>query len=171
MTEILEQEEKRGKRPVFLTVLCILSFISIGWTFIGNVLSIFRGPMGEEEMTDFKVEMTRSINEMRNSGAGLDWLEDFMRSIIDMVESTNANHTLSILSGLVIILVGFAGVFFMLKGKKLGFHFYIIYSILASVQIYLFVNPSMLSNLVVIVNLFISGIFVLLYGLNLKWMR
>lgn len=170
MSEILEQDERPEKRPVFLTVLGILSFINIGWSIISNLISLGRGPMGEDEMDEFRVQITKSINEVKSAG-GMDWLEDFMRSIISMVESTNASHTLNVLTGLLILLIGLFGVIFMFKGRRLGFHIYIIYSFLASVQIYLFVAPSLLSNTIVVVSLFISGIFVLLYGLNLKWMK
>lgn len=170
MSEVLEQEDRREKRPVFLTVLGILSFVNIGWSLISNLFSLFRGPMNEDEMELYKVQVTKSINEIKGTG-GMEWFEDLMRSTIDMVESTNAHHTMNVLSGMLILLIGLAGVVFMLKGRKIGFHVYIIYSFIASVQIYLFVAPSLLSNAIVIMGLLLSGIFVLLYGLNLKWMR
>lgn len=170
MSEVLEQEERREKRPVFLTVIGILSLINIGWALLTNFFSLIGGPMNEEELEEAKIEVTKSINQVRGT-EGMEWFEDFMRSIIDMIESTNANHTMNVLTGLLILLIGLVGVIFMLKGRKLGFHVYIIYSFLASVQIYLFVSPSLLSNMIVILSLFLSGIFVLLYGLNLKWMK
>lgn len=170
MSEVLEQEERRQKRPVFLTVIAILSLINIGWSLLNNIFSLIGGPMNAEELEEAKVEMTKSINQVRGT-EGMEWFEDFMRSIIEMIESTNANHTMNVLTGLLILLIGLVGVIFMLKGRKLGFHVYIIYSFLASVQIYLFVSPSLLSNTIVIMSLFLSGIFVLLYGLNLKWMK
>jgi hypothetical protein len=170
MNEILEQEQQQEKRPVFLTVLVILSFVYIGWSMLSHLLSLARGPMTEEQLEEAKVEMTKSINQMKGTD-GMEWIEDLMRSSIEMIESTNASHTLYILTGILILVIGIAGVLFMMRGRKLGFHVYIIYSFLASVQIYLFVAPSLLSNAMVIFGLFISGIFVLLYGLNLKWMK
>lgn len=170
MSEVLEQEERRQKRPVFLTVIAILSLIKIGWSLLVNFFSLIGGPMNEDELEQAKVEMTQSLNQVRGA-EGMEWFEDFIRSGIDMLESMNVNHTMNVLTGLLILLIGLVGVIFMLKGRKLGFHVYIIYSFLASVQIYLFVSPSLLSNMIVIFSLFLSGIFVLLYGLNLKWMK
>lgn len=175
MTENLEQNtfstsSGREKRPVLLTVLAILSFIYIGWSMLSHLLSLAKGPMNEEQLEQSKVEITKNINQARGS-EGMEWLEDLMRSAINMIESTNIHHTTYILTGILILVIGLAGVVFMMRGRKLGFHVYIIYSFLASVQIYLFVAPSILSNAMVIFGLFVSGIFVLLYGLNLKWMR
>ncbi|MBC9812888.1 hypothetical protein H9Y05_10440 [Crocinitomicaceae bacterium CZZ-1] len=170
MSEVLEQEERRQKRPVFLTVIGILSLINIGWSLLTNFFSLIGGPMNEEELEEAKIEMTKSINQVRGT-EGMEWFEDFMRSIIDMMESTNTHHTMNVLTGILILLIGLVGVIFMLKGRKLGFHIYIVYSFLAAVQIYLFIAPSLLSNMIVIISLFLSGIFVLLYGLNLKWMK
>lgn len=170
MSEILEQEERQEKRPVFLTVLAILSFVYIGWSMLSHLLSLARGPMDEEQLEQAKIEMTKSINQVRGT-EGMEWVENLLRSAIDMIESTNASHTAYILTGILILVIGVAGVVFMMRGRKLGFHIYIIYSFLASVQIYMFVAPSLLSNAMVIFGLFVSGIFVLLYGLNLKWMK
>lgn len=170
MSEILEQGEKQEKRPVFLTVLVILSFINIGWSILSNIFSLIGGPMNEEQLEQAKVEMTKSINQVKGN-EGMQWFEDFMRSAIEMIESTNANHTMNVLTGLLILAIGLTGIIFMMRGRKLGFHVYIIYSFFASVQVYLFVSPSLMSNAIVIFSLFLSGIFVLLYGLNLKWMK
>lgn len=173
MNEILENEHhepQKENRPTMLLVLVILSFLNIGWSLLSNIASLVSGPMNEEDLEASKVEMTKGLNEIRGQ-EGLGWLEEFIRGAMDMIEATNANHSLSVLSGIIILLIGVAGVFLMFTGRKLGFHTYIIYSFLAAVQVYLFVSPSLFSNTIVIFSLIISAIFILLYAQNLKWMK
>ncbi|MFM7682252.1 MAG: hypothetical protein ACKO7P_05860, partial [Bacteroidota bacterium] len=67
--------------------------------------------------------------------------------------------------------VGLTGVIFMFKRKELGFHLYIIYSLLYVAQTYLFVSPANVPLILVITNLCISGIFVYIYSRSLNWFR
>lgn len=170
MSEILEQEKPNEKRPVLLTVMGIISLVYMGWSILSSMFSMIGGPMSEDELQQYKIEVTKSINQTKGVD-GMELFEEMMRSTMNMVESMNAHHYMNLLSNLLILVVGVIGVVFMLRRRKLGFHFYIMYSFLASIQIYLFVSPSMLSNTIVIVSLLFSGIFVLLYGMNLKWMK
>lgn len=169
MTELVENNENNDKRPTMLMVVSIMSLVHMAWSLLKNIQSFFSGPMNKDEIESYKVEVTKSINSIQD--VSITWLEDLLRSTIEMVESVNAHHTLNVLTGIFILFIGIAGVLLMFNRRKVGFHTYIIYSFLASVQVYLFVSPSLLSNMLVIFSLIISGIFVLLYGLNLKWMK
>jgi len=171
MNEVLEHNEfqETPKRPVFLLVLCILSFISIGIGFITALFSLITGPSSEEVMRETKVQFTQQMSEME--GMGAHWASEIFRKLIHITEATNAAHYMYTLSTIIILLVGAFGVYMMLKGRKLGFHFYIIYSLLAAVQLYLFVDPKYIPTFMVVTSLFFSGIFVLLYALNLKHLK
>jgi hypothetical protein len=59
----------------------------------------------------------------------------------------------------------------MYKRNILGFHAYIIYSLLAAGSIYFFVSPANIPSVILITNLLISLVFVLLYARHLKWLR
>lgn len=169
MSDIEYQENQIEKRPTLLLVVAILSLINIGWSLINNFTALFRGPMSDDAVENFKAEISQNMTQLE--GSNVNWAQDFFTGIIDMTEKVNASHTLSTILGIITLLLGLVSVIFMLKQRKIGFHGYIIYSFLASIQIYFFVQPSLFSNTVVIVSLIISGIFVLLYGLNLKWMK
>lgn len=162
-------QETREPRPRFLLVLCILSFISIGWTLLQGLYGLLTGPNDEETMLQLKVEFTKSMTEM--SDLGMNYWASFFDKMIHLTESTNAAHYAVVTSNIVIVLIGLLGVIWMLKGRKLGFHLYIIYSLLSSVQIYFFVSATYVPTLLITVNLVISAIFILLYGLNLRWMK
>ncbi|MCO5259650.1 MAG: hypothetical protein M9916_05855 [Crocinitomicaceae bacterium] len=169
MTDNIDNYEERDRKPPFLVVIAVLSLVNIAWSLINNVSALFRGPMSPDEIDDYKIEISKSISSVQDEGIG--WAEGILNSAMNMIESINIHHTLNLVTSTIILLIGAAAVLMMLRGRKIGFHGYIIYSFLASTQIYLFVAPSILSNAIVIFSLLASGLFVLLYGLNLKWMK
>jgi len=170
MNQFIDQEPEEAKRPTILLVAAILSCINIAISLMQNLMAFARGPLNADELEQNKVQLTKSINQFRDM-EGMEQMEDMFREMIHMTEVLNANHTLNVLSGILFILLGLAGVIMMLKGKKLGFHMYIFYSFLASVQIYFFMSPSFLTNAMVIFNLIISGVFVFLYSKSLDWLK
>ena len=169
MEEINIIEEQQPKRPTLLTVVCILSFISIGFSFLGSVSQMIKGPQSEEQMLDQKVELTKTATQLDQMGS--DYFGDAVRKMIVMTENLNENYLMVNLVGLISLAIGFFGVLKMYKGFKVGFHFYIVYSLITIGQIYLFVGASFVPSMVLYWNLFISGLFVFLYSRNLNWMK
>lgn len=159
---------QKAPRPTFLTVLCILSFIFIGFSFAFGLVGLFGGPLSEEQMLEQKVELTKSADEMRS--LEMDSFAEMMEKIQRMSESINANFYASSILQVLVMGLGLYGVLLMWKGKKLGFHLYIAYSLLSIIQIYFFVSPADIPSFVVIWNLIISAIFVFMYSRNLKWL-
>jgi len=171
MNEIIGNEELETpqKRPVFLTVLCVLSFVYIGLSLISGLFSLLTGPASEDAITTMKVLMTTQANEMTD--LGVSWAANLMKNMVHIVESTNTQHYLVVLSGILISVIGAIGVFWMLKGKKLGFHFYIIYCLMSVVQLYFFVDAKYIPTFLVVFNIVFSGLWILLYSRNLKWLK
>lgn len=161
--------KNEDKRPSFLVVLCILSYVSIGFTLLTNIMQFVKGPLSAEDMKAQNAVMAKTLLSFEEKN--LDYFAVFFKKIMMMTESLNNSfysvYFFSLISGI----IGLFGVIKMWKGKKLGFHLYIIYSLLGVGQIYLFVSPSYIPNLILYTNLFISGIFVFMYSRNLKWMK
>ncbi len=156
------------KRPTFLKVLCILSFISIGFSTFSTLGSLIMGPEDEETMIEQKATMMESTAELRE--AGMNGLADLMDQIQRMSESLNEHFYAVTLSSLLTVVVGFFGVFMMWKGKKLGFHLYIVYNLIGLGNLYLFVNPADVPTFAVIWSLLLSTVFIVMYSRNLHWM-
>ena len=55
--------ERREKRPSFLTVLCIISFVWLGLNALTGLGEITSGPSSEAQMKAGKVELAKSISE------------------------------------------------------------------------------------------------------------
>ena len=164
----LDMDDAR-KRPKYLTVLCILSFISIGLALLTGFFNLVSGPSSEEQIKEMQVLMTDSANEMENIGA--DWLADMMSKGQGMAIDVNDNFYLASFVTIAYLLLGLLGVLKMWKGQAKGFHLYITYCLLSVISMYLYISPANISTFSVVINLMFSGLFILMYSRNLKWMR
>lgn len=161
--------QQENKRPTLLTVLCILSFISIGFSLLGNFLALLSGPLPLDELEKVMTDSMKLVNTLQE--AGNTDLSKTLELVLRTQEYINANfyaHTLVTLIGLA---SGFMGVLFMFKGRKNGFHFYIVYNILSIVGIYVSVPASEVPTIMIVSNMIFSAIFILLYSRNLSWMK
>jgi hypothetical protein len=160
---------QKEERPTFLLVICILSWISIGFAFFGTVWRLLRGPLSSEVMNESKIEILNLVAEMRTNH--MDSFADFFDKTIQMSEVYNNNHYSYYLMVLITLLVGGYGVYNMFIGKKIGFHLYIVYSILGSLIFYIFMPAIMVPNLLVMWSVFFSLMFIFMYAANLKWLK
>lgn len=167
---IKSEVHESNKRPVFLTVLCILSFVTIGFGLMSSILALINGPVSGEMMDESLTDMYAMLSFYEEQG--LTFMVDFIQKTIDSSYYLN-NETfyLNQALGFIGLVVGLIGVVFMFQQKKIGYHLYIIYSILPVITLYLVLPLELISTVFIVVSLFFSGIFCLLYGLNLKHMR
>ena len=95
--------------------------------------------------------------------------------IIDQMESVTDNmfkHFQQYNSFQFLILVlGLTGVILMYRGKKLGFHFYILYSLGLVVLPYFFNPITGIPTILTIVGIIYGGVWVWLYSRNLNWLK
>ena len=165
----LENNQEEEKRPTFLLVLCILTFVNTGFTILGGISSIISGPPSKEEIKAANVELAKSIEQLEK--VSLDYWVDVIKRIQLMTEAMYANFVAYNAVSILVAIAGVAAAFLMLKGKKLGFHVYICYSFLYVLQGYLFVSAAVIPSFIIIINLLIAGVFVLLYSRNLNWLN
>ncbi|MBW7866856.1 MAG: hypothetical protein H3C31_00865 [Brumimicrobium sp.] len=161
------------KRPVFLVVLCILSMLYIFSTTVGVLTSLADGPLTEDQMMVEEAKFYESLAQIESTGARI---SDDMRSMFKvMIENTkyinNEKHYINSVVNLISLIIGAVGVMFMFNLRKIGFHFYLVYSLLPVVMMYVLVPMYLVSTVVVILSLSVATIFALLYGSQLKCMR
>jgi hypothetical protein len=99
-----------------------------------------------------------------------EWAETIFK-IMQLAVYTNANFYTDKLLNLGIYSLGFVGVVSMLKGRKLGFHLYIIYNILSLFSIYASAPIDQVPTFYLGFFGVIAAVFVFLYNLNLKWLK
>jgi len=160
------------KRPTFLIVLLILTTISLLGTFAFGIVPLFKGPMSEEQLIKKEVEIAKSKKELEtlykdeeSRQAMSDILDDQFAELVYVQTKAFMMHHLF---QLLIFVLGALGVYYMYRLNKLGFHFYIIYSLVSVGSVYLIFPPELISSLKVIIALLLSGVFVWLFAMNLK---
>jgi hypothetical protein len=161
--------ETTVKRPKFLLVLVILSGINIVTSIIGALSGMLGSKPDQAMIKSAKLEFANMREQLQKADA-----EDFIY-IIDQMQSVTVNmfkHFQAYNSFQFLILVlGLTGIVLMFRGKKLGFHFYIIYT-LGLVLLPYFFNPiTGIPTLLTIVGIIYGGIWVWLYSRNLHWLK
>ena len=140
MSETLDNTQEQPKRPVFLTVVCILSFVGIGFAIIGYAGAFALLGVAEAGMSA-AVENGATVT----ASTGMLWAY--------------------IIVGFISAIVSLIGVIQMWKLKKSGFMLYTaaaVVGIILSVMVYGFGASVM--------GIVFSAAFVIMYGLNLKHM-
>ena len=168
MENPFQEQQNRPQRPTFLLVLCILTFIGSGWGVLSNLFSIFTAGMmnGSLQMEQYSTMM----GDMENSGAS-SFMSGFLNSSMEVLKATAAHAREIAGMQLVLSIVSLLGAILMFQLRRPGYYLYVAAQILA-----LFVMPYFagFSTLVVIGmawSAFISAVFIILYALNLKYMR
>lgn len=162
-------EIQNTERPKRLLVLCILSWVYLGISIISGLVDLFFGPVSDEKMREYKVDTLSAVNEFKD--LGLDWLADNMEKIGYLTEVFNKNHFAVNALTLLFVFVGLAGTLLMYRGRKLGFHLYIVYNLLAISHVYIFLGPADVPSMLTVWSIAISGLFVYLYSRHLNWMK
>lgn len=168
-----EQGQEPKIRPRMLLVLCVLSLVYILSTSVAIISSISNGPLSDSEVEAQVAEYYSTINKLEEDG---NEIPDSMKEMVDKMVA-NAKYTnqevfyVNSYLNLFTLLVGLVGVVLMYNLKKIGFHIYIIYSLLPIVAMYFIIPFELIPTLTVMVSLVTSTLFVILYSLNLKSME
>ena len=146
------------KRPEFLSVLCILSFAGIGFSFFGALINIFFNGAGKSFM----------MLHQHNSIFG---------SIIDNQDAYYHMLYITGIAGAIAALVCLAGVLLMWNLKKAGYFIYIIGEIAPPIVSIAFAGRSGFGGLFesffmfsLLIGFLFPIAFIILYAVNLKHM-
>ncbi|MCX7861577.1 MAG: hypothetical protein N2449_01115 [Bacteroidales bacterium] len=165
-----EQVMETKKRPVFLTVLGILSFIGVAWQIIGGIMT-----MGAGAVTSAVTSAGQSYAEGLSSMEGMENVEGMdqaMSSLNEAVDAANKlaqNATLLGIINIVAALICLLGVIWMWKLMKKGFYVYVIGELAAPVATIILVGFG-LGGMMATLGFIIPVIMIILYALNLKHM-
>ena len=151
------------ERPVFLTVLCVLSFINGGMNIVFNIPSLFLSDFFENY-----VDFMKQIPAMKNDAPPI--LDMWMNNLTAMMERLAQNFTLITLSTILLALLSVTGVWLMWNLKKTGFLFYVTAQVLWTILPLIFLG----GNIITVLSVFLGGIFtiafIILYAIQLKHM-
>lgn len=154
------------QRPGGLLTLCILSWIYMGLELFSQLNAIFSGPMSDDQIRTYKLELLQSQTQ-----ESLEMMGEMFNDLV-RIQVITRDH-LYLISGLslLFLIVGAIGVFMMFQFKKKGFHLYIIYSLLAVGLQTFFFSGFTIGVMGIVFVAIISITFVLLYSRYLKLMK
>lgn len=153
---------EQKQRPVFLLVLCILSFIGIAFAMFGELYQallpefILKSAYQSQEMMD-------SLSESNGIFA---FFKSFSGSTVALAEHA---RTLGLI-GLLLSACSLVGVILMFKLKKTGWYFYSASNLLLVFTPVIIAGSGAVAGISLGINLFFTLLFILLYALNLKSM-
>ncbi|MBC7887657.1 MAG: hypothetical protein H7Z13_07190 [Ferruginibacter sp.] len=170
MAELLQDYERPAGRPTFITVLCILTFIGSGWGLIGGAIQYFSAEKQAQAMTFTKEKASTDIQKMDNKDEGSKMAEKMVNSMTSAFTVENLKK-----AGLAAILAAvfcLGGALMMWKLKKTGYYLYIVGTLVGIASPFIIYGSSNIMSIIssVLVG-FIGVIFVILYGVNLKYMK
>lgn len=154
-------------RPTLLTVICIISFIMGAW-------GVFSGIRGLTQ--DQSVELAEARAKMEEAKAQLgDQAEGFagkmMDSGMEMTEKAAANAVPIGIAGIVLSLLSLLGVWQMWNLRKSGFWLYVLAGVAGLIVPVIYLGGSMMAVMSMgFIGLF-TLLFIILYGVNLKYMH
>lgn len=157
-----------GLRPTFLSVLCILSFLFGAYSLWEGISSAFTDAP-QRELAEAKAEMEKAVAEM--GGAGGEFMQNMMDSAMAMAEKAAEKAKPMGYATIALALLSLFGVWNMWNLKKSGFWMYVAASVAGLIAPVVFLGGGLMTILSVGVMGFISIIFIVLYGLNLKHMH
>jgi hypothetical protein len=152
-----------GVRNTFLTVICILTFIGSGWDIIKSI----RGYATADTVAAVAGDAVKNAETQMDQQNTPSFLKNLMSSVSEGLSADNIRETsiLQLIGNLFTLL----GAILMWNLRKIGFYLYIL-GILVLIAM-----PLVLGKLIGIISGafigFIGVIFIVMYGVNLKYMN
>lgn len=167
MSDLLDESTTlREKRGTTVMVLCILSWVWLGLSTLGFLVTVTQGPATPEEMVAEKLVIMQAATPEVIAVFG----EEFITDQVVLLEI--ANEYFYSLRGIdaVTLVLGFYAVWLMFNLKKKGYYFYLAYSLLPIITIPIFYGMGGLMVLSMLMIAVLSAVFCILYGVQLKRM-
>ena len=143
MENPFETQATRAKRPTFLTVLCILTFIGSGWGVLGSIFNFFTADVINGDL----------------------YMETY-NSMVGDIESDPYGLTQSIVDHISLL-----GAILMFNLRRIGFFLYTAAQILMLFVMPYFAGFGFLTLVQMTLSGIVTLAFIIMYAVNLKHMR
>lgn len=170
--DLQEFETVQPQRPLFLKVLCILTFIGSSYTIITSAVAYFNADKVASLVTSAKQEINKDIQE--NSKTEWDAKENgFATKVMDnmSVMSNPDNIRNSSLGNIIASVLCLFGAILMWRLNRTGFYLYVLGTIIGVIVPFYVFGSNFLTALSVGFVGFIGVLFVIFYAMNLKSMK
>lgn len=168
MEDNISQVVLPKKRPTFITVLCILSFIGSGG--FGLLQSVYQYVTFDQTYPNKVAQIEEGIQKLEDAGMDSGFFYESAQNGLLVLEKTAENLAPMTATNVLFALLSLLGIFLMFKLKKNGFYLYAVANLFWMLVPIYFIGME-----VGMMTLGIAGIitilFIILYAVNLKHME
>jgi hypothetical protein len=155
-------------RPVFLTVLCILTFIGTSFVIVSNLIGLAMAPVVKGMTGMAESQMDQAMGEVSTDAPGF---APILQKLMGTGMAAMEHYTQIVLIKIVFAAIALFGAILMWKLKKTGFYLYSGAQVLLIASLFVILGGSGFAFLAILGTLFFSTLFIILYALNLKAMK
>lgn len=166
---IFEKEPTPIERPVFLKVLCILTFIGSGYGLINSSIAYWKANDIANLFTQGKTEIRTDMNRKKRDTAAISLVNNIMKNMDTIATPQNLRRsaTGTFISSVICLL----GAVLMWRLRKAGFYIYTAGTLTGiALPLFLF-GSNFITNMSAAFLGFIGILFVIFYAMNLKSMK
>lgn len=163
------QTRMNARPPKGLMVLLVLTWVNTLFSIVTTIFTLIFMRPSTQDLEQEKLEMAKSIVELKK--LGMDSFVSLLERLQAMTEAMQPYFVQSNLVNVIVLACGAVAAWFMYQRNQLGFHLYIIYNLASVGSIYLFISPSLIPSVIILVNSLLSVVFVLLYSKHLPWLK
>ena len=166
MEENVEFETIRPQRPVFLKVLCILTFIGSGYGMISNTISYFNAT----EMSKIAAEAMQEVDKKKDKDPES---VNLLNKIKDnaSVMATPENIRKAAMGNIITSAFCLLGAVLMWNLRRTGFYIYTLATVISIILPFYLFGSNFLTNLSGGILGFIGILFIIFYAMNIKSMK
>ncbi|MBN1597715.1 MAG: hypothetical protein JW894_05435 [Bacteroidales bacterium] len=164
----MENQTATNKRPTFLTVVCILSFIGLGVAIMNNLFTVAFGSFTSSIEPLLQDAFEEALAEVSAEEPGAVMLvEQIFEAILRIFEVLPIWAAIT----LVCSAIALAGVIMMWNLNKIGFYLYSGGKVILVFLPIIMIGWNLLSGLMFMGAFIVAAVFITLYALNLKAMN
>lgn len=161
---------EQNKRPTFLTVLCILTFIVSGYNFFESVFGLFISEsFDESQWAEISQQMSEAMDDVDPQSREI--VEKMMNAASETIVAGMENAMALGLVDMLAAALSIVGAILMFKLNKIGYYTYIAAKIVGVVVPLTILGVNLLTGMIFGFAAFVSIVFIILYGLNVRHMR
>ena len=169
--DLFDAEILPPQRPVFLKVLCMLTFIGSGYGIINATVTYFKADTISEMVAKTRVKVNDDISKKKrgNDTGSVNFTRKIFANMSVMMTPDNLRR--SSVTNIITSVICLLGAFLMWKLRRIGYYIYILGTLVSIILPFYLFGSNFITNLSTGVLGFIGILFIVFYGLNIKSMK
>ena len=157
------------RRPTFLTVLCIITFVVSGYNLVMAIVGVFsKKSFDPAQWQDLSNQMAEAMSG--TDAASQEMATRLMEAFSQMIQAGIENALTLGLVAVAASALSILGAYFMFKLKKIGYYTYIVAKVIGVLIPLIIYGVNIVTLMMFGFIALIGVLFIILYGINRKYM-